>query len=309
MSCRNHTTVNIQRVYARLEQCCSWKAGKHNSERLRRLLVTHDFDRFAGLDRLDELHSPFRAKYSMEEVYESIFRESQEGTHSTILQIPVDALNSYQGVLISVCHFLIISAETRCCIDQPTIQIPFQVGTAGNTHPPPSEITVVFRSFGDQTNVATTAYEQLVESDVVYLATPPEGDTALLTTPSLASLLKEMSDTVADLDLIQSMDNDPAWKPVFQTLSSDDFGKILKQVESDFDIVNVAVVVATAICGANNNNKNIFTCQHLVADLRSGGRLEPRIPVRKDTPLLRGSSRQSWNHSTRIDGLGAIDYG
>jgi hypothetical protein len=118
-----------------------------------------------------------------------------------------------------------------------------------------------------------------------------------------------MSDTVADLDLIQSMDNDPAWKPVFQTLSSDDFGKILKQVESDFDIVNVAVVVATAICGANNNNKNIFTCQHLVADLRSGGRLEPRIPVRKDTPLLRGSSRQSWNHSTRIDGLGAIDYG
>jgi hypothetical protein len=78
--------------------------------------------------------------------------------------------------------------------------------------------------------------EQLVEGDenVVYLATAPEGDTALLITPSLASLLKEMADTVADLDLIQSKVKDSAWKPAFQALSSDDFGKILKQAESDF---------------------------------------------------------------------------
>jgi hypothetical protein len=127
MSCRNHTTVNIQRVYARLVQRCVWKAWIH-SHRWYRLLMTHDFDRFAGLDRLDELPSPSRAQYSMEEVYESIFRESQEGTHSTNFHIPVDALNSYQGSLISVNHFLTISAETRCCIDQPTIQIPLSGG-------------------------------------------------------------------------------------------------------------------------------------------------------------------------------------
>jgi hypothetical protein len=270
--------VQIQSVDAILTEYCEWWAGRHR-ESTSRELIRHDFGHFAGMDRV--LSRGQVADTASSQDLDTIFREMNEGTHSADMQVPMNALNSFQGSLIKIKHTLQIIVQTKCCVNNPTISIPVQIGKKGDpTCAPasasaasslPGDAVIPSHFFGDSTTVASTivvpgtyitvggpAMEHETEEDV-HVAFLDVGTTKL--TPSLKNLLKAMKESVADYDLIESKGRDPEWRSVFESLSTSDYEKILNQVDSDFDETRVAVAVAQLVGGK-------FTCDYVVTALK-----------------------------------------
>jgi hypothetical protein len=269
--------VQIQSVNAILTEYCEWWAGERR-ESTSRVLIRHDFGHFVGLDRV--LSRGQVSDTASPQDLDTIFREMNEGTHSADIQVPMNALNSFQGSLIKIKHTLEIIVQTKCCITNPTISIPVQIGEKGDysTSAPalaasslPGDAVIPSHFSEDSTIVASTivvpgtnitvggpAMEHETEEDVVFA--PLDVGTAKLT-PSLESLLRAMKESVADYDLIGSKGRDPEWRSVFESLSTSDYEKILKQVDSDFDETRVAVAVAQLVGGK-------FTCDYVVTALK-----------------------------------------
>jgi hypothetical protein len=122
MACRNNSASKIDSVQAEVEQVTSWSAQSHKKS-WRKNLVVKDFGSWSDLDKVDK---NARAAPSGEE-NEEIWQEMKAGYHSVKIAVPYDALPTYQGRLIQVCHTLILTLTTGCCVTNPTIIIPIQI--------------------------------------------------------------------------------------------------------------------------------------------------------------------------------------
>ena len=65
--------------------------------------------------------------------------------------------------------------------------------------------------------------------------------------PSLKILLKEMSESVADWDIIQRKLQDPDWDTIFATLTPNHYALILQQEALDFDQPKIAACLAQTL--------------------------------------------------------------
>lgn len=276
MSCRNNTTVRVKRVEAKLMEQCKWKARGHPASNTT-VLSTIDFGDFSGLERKNETSRGI-SDYEREEIY----REIEAGTHSGSLSMPMNALSSYQGAIVTVQHWIDVGVVTGCCIDNPAIHIPVQCGEApgggppagGDTQDPIVIATPVPEGFSNETTMSDTIYvpssAATMGGSPVYgaqeedVAVSPLSEPSLNSRPSFDSLIKEMEESVADLDIIRNKINDPEWKGIFQGLSTSDFAKIIQQTDSDFDQPIVAATVAREMFATGS-----FTCDYVVAALRA----------------------------------------
>jgi len=299
-SCRNHTTVAIDRVAAYLHQNVRWSARGHYDSK-RHTIQTCTFSNDAGLAPKPEL-LPRGDSVRLDQI--EILKEMRSAPNTQKLIIPGNALVTYQGQLGSVRHDLVIVVSTSCCIDNPEIRIPIRIAEVpvyppptapGATHPTPTaphvaeaeivlppqptapisepefvlpaeytEATVItaepIKVGGHQAITGGLAMdidnedseEEIVVAPGNYGADPP----------CFQTLLKEMKESLTDVDIVERHVNDPAWKPIFATMTPSNFGLIMAQVDSMFDEVEVAVLVA--------HNIENFTCQHVAEALKKG---------------------------------------
>ena len=67
---------------------------------------------------------------AQQQILEVIHAAIHDGENRAVLNIPSSGLQTYQGVLIKVCHQLKIQILTSgCCTDNPTIELPIYLGT------------------------------------------------------------------------------------------------------------------------------------------------------------------------------------
>jgi hypothetical protein len=79
--------------------------------------------------------------------------------------------------------------------------------------------------------------------------------------PSIKSLIKDLDESISDYDLVKERVNDRDWQSVFDSMTPDEYGKIIKNVDLDFDQPKVAECMAGAI--------GKFTCDYVVAGIRN----------------------------------------
>lgn len=108
-----------------------------------------------------------------------------------------------------------------------------------------------WRRVGNNNNNAATSL-----SDLVPLAPPP----------SLPTLLYEMNSCISALQLLLEKLRDPQWTQVFQSLSSDDFGKLVSRVEPALDQPRAGQLLAPHLNGGRG-----MQCDDLAAALRACG--------------------------------------
>lgn len=106
---------------------------------------------------------------------------------------------------------------------------------------------------------------------------------AELVRPSISVLMKEMNESVADLDIIRRSLADTSWVEVLQSMSVADYGKMIKLVDLDFDQPKVALLVALQIPN--------FTCQYTVAAIRAASEWNRSTMVEKLIPLNKDLTR------------------
>jgi hypothetical protein len=94
---------------------------------------------------------------------------------------------------------------------------------------------------------------------------------------SLATLFKEMNDSVADLEFVRRRIDDASWASVFQNMSPTDYGKMIKLVDLDFDQATVAALVAEHI-------PNV-TSEYVAAAARAASEWNRTTVVEKLIPL------------------------
>jgi hypothetical protein len=288
LSCRNNSTESVEKVEAKLVQITRWYAGGHTDEQ-KRILQEMSFDT-QGLDRKIKM---LERGQSEREDQVQILEELRRGANSHMVTMPPGALNTYEGQVMSIKHELRIKVITSFCIDNPRVVIPMRTGESGNastSHPPASaphadltesailpqgfsggavQSSVVYVSSG-QVHTGGAAMDGENEEFVIEAV----GEAAPI---SLETLFKEMTDSVADLEIVCRRIADSSWAPIFRTMSSTNFGKMIKLVDLDFDQPNVAVVVAEQI-------PNV-TCQYVVAAVRAASKWNRPTMVEKLVPF------------------------
>jgi hypothetical protein len=288
LSCRNNSTESVEKVEAKLVQITRWYAGGHTDEQ-KRILQEMSFDT-QGLDRKIKM---LERGQSEREDQVQILEELRRGANSHMVTMPPGALNTYEGQVMSIKHELRIKVVTSFCIDNPRVVIPMRTGESGNastSHPPASaphadltesailpqgfsggavQSSVVYVSSG-QVHTGGAAMDGENEEFVIEAV----GEAAPI---SLETLFKEMTDSVADLEIVCRRIADSSWAPIFRTMSSTNFGKMIKLVDLDFDQPNVAVVVAEQI-------PNV-TCQYVVAAVRAASKWNRPTMVEKLVPF------------------------
>jgi hypothetical protein len=288
LSCRNNSTVRVQKVEANLTQIIQWHAGGHSASESR-ILQAMDFGT-QGLDRKAKL---LQRGESVRGDQIQILEELQRGANSHTVTMPPNAFNTYQGQVMSIHHELRINVTTNCCIDNPQVIIPIRTGESGNasTSRPPS--TAPHADLTESAMIPQGFSENAVQSSVVYMpsgqvytggaAVDGENDEFVISAVgeaapiSLETLFKEMNESVADLEIVRKRIADPSWASIFQTMSPTDYGKMIKLVDLDFDQPKVAAVVAEQI-------PNV-TCQYVVAAVRAASEWNRTTMVEKLVPL------------------------
>jgi hypothetical protein len=288
LSCRNNSTVSVEKVEANLIQITRWYAGGHTNEQQRNLQKMSFTTQ--GLDRKIKL---LERGQSEREDQIQMLEELRGGTNSHMVTMAPGAFNTYQGQIMSIKHELRINVVTSFCIGNPQVVIPMRTGEPGNastSHRYPSA------PHADLTTSAMLPQgfsESAVQSPVVYVpsgqvhtggaAMDGENEDFVIAALgeaapiNLDTLFKEMTDSVADLEIVRRRIADPSWVPIFRTMSSSNFGKMIKLVDLDFDQPKVAVVVAEQIAN--------FTCQCVVAAVRAASEWNRSTMVDKLVPL------------------------
>ena len=293
LSCRNHTTVRVQRVEAMLWENTVWQAGGH-CHATTKILQKMDFGT-QGLERKTQL---VPRGQSLRNDQLEMLQELRTATNAHMVTMPTHALNTYASQLMSVSHEVHIRVVTNYCIDNPELRIPIRTGESGPmsavamAHPAPSAPIEIMTASG----IIPPNFESAVQSSVVYVPSGQvytggaamEGEdedfiipaVAETVGPSMAVLFKEMNDSVADLDIVRRRIADPAWKSVMQGITPSNYGKMIKLVDLDFDQPKVALAVALQIPN--------FTCEYTVAAVKGASEwnrstiVEKLIPLNKD---------------------------
>jgi hypothetical protein len=82
-------------------------------------------------------------------------------------------------------------------------------------------------------------------------------------TVSLESLLRSMTSSINDVDMIEQKLRDPEWVRLLESLSAEEFGSVVAHVNIDFDQTRVAAMLVPYVNGGNN-----FTCRYAAAAVK-----------------------------------------
>lgn len=121
----------------------------------------------------------------------------------------------------------------------------------------------------DNQDVINEARLQAVpETEVIVLggiegSNVSEGNGAVIR-PSFAKLLQDMAASVNDYDMLTRRLQQPQWRCIFESLSPEQFGRIIKSVTLDFDQPRVARLLVPVLNGGNN-----FTCPYFISALKN----------------------------------------
>lgn len=259
IACYNDSTVQVRSITASLVERVEWSADWHNQWCTNKLDI-HNFDKsMRGTERQKR---PGKTNADLKQIYQDII----DGSNTGSLSLPLTALNSYYGSLITVKHEIVVKITTGCCIDNPTITIPVQV-----TDSP--AVMLVAVPVTNPTDELPEATATLVTTSVLYAdsglaifepdiaVTPSPTAPVEPNGPTIGTLLQDMEHCISGEDILMKRIVDPSWHHMFESLRPDDYNKILRGVKSDFDQVKVAVLVA--------RNVAVFTCDHIVQALRA----------------------------------------
>ena len=321
VSCRNHSSVGIKSVSAQMSQLVEWRAHGHYSSTSRNLM-SHDYTKpllLQGSLAIVEKRNQINVNHH-EELTE-IHRELVENRHAALFTIPSNVLCSYSSGLITVRHTLYITVATDgMCLSQPQIKIPVSIEEANTTASPQGggeppmvtaevigveedvepEIAYTPPQYGNATLTsvvyapASGAYTggKIVDGDddgdeeeIVVNASMNRISSSVDQEPSLSNLLREMGESVADYDIVQSKLRDAAWESIFRNLSPDAYGRVVEQVDLDFDQPRVAQLVAEFM-GSQ------FRCAHVVAALRTTSEWNRSSVVEKVLSFVSGKWRR-----------------
>jgi hypothetical protein len=104
---------------------------------------------------------------------------------------------------------------------------------------------------------------------------PPEQDDV-----SVETLLRAMSRSINDSDLIGARVSDASWQALFRRISRAEFGSIVAHVKSDFDQTLVATTLAPLV-----NGGNCFTCVYAAAAVKSASEWNRSNMAQRLAPL------------------------
>lgn len=265
LSCKNRTSVKQLSVSAQLDERLEWSA-ENKFERRHRTLATVDFSNSIGLQETMSLNQP-----STQQDLEDVRRDLEQGAHVGTIIMPTDANDTFVGKLISCRHILRIVIKTPWCIDNPTVEIPIQAGPAplegrpASTSSSPTipegytNVSETVHVSSDTAMLGGAAVTGAPQGDDVDVWIPPAAEASKV--PSIERLLKELDNSVVDFDLVRQRTTDSEWKSVFEGMTPAHYGKIVKQVDLDFDQPKVAEEMARVM-------GDKFTCAHVIAAVR-----------------------------------------
>lgn len=306
VACHNNSTVTIQTVQARLIERVKWTAGSHSSSSNVNLDLFVFNKNMKGTERQI---AAGKSRVDLNQIYQKIVN----GTNAGSLTLPPRALNSYNGSLIRVEHSVVVTIDTPCCIDNPTIYIPCLVTehTIASevviapavlmTHPteeiPMASASVVTTSVVYATS-SMAVYGNKPELDIAVLPTPSAPMEPFDSSPSVSRLLKDMENCITGVEILEKRVVEPSWQPLFTALRPDEYYKILRGLASDFDQVKVAVMLARIV--------SVFSCDHVVLALRAVTEwnrpsiIEQLIPFCRDFPNNHSKIRNELTDWERI---------
>jgi hypothetical protein len=259
-------------------QICTWKAEGLSKEQVREL-VKVDFP------NLVTFLQPNKAEDNTN-VDVFLLEELNQGKDGAPITMPITALTSYAGQLVTVKHFVRIEVVTGRCVTNPELTIAVEVGCEQSSTMPTGTAT---SSTEIQPPVGATS-APIPTADTVKLgggsssASNAASKTPSTSTspPSLKVLLQDIDDSLQDEQIIQAKLIDQAWTSAafFDKMSPQDYGSVVQQISSDFEQPSVAERLARQI--------RSFSCAHCVAALRCttewnrGSVLEKLLPYCTD---------------------------
>ena len=288
-ACVNNSTMGIQNVVAVLKQRVEWKAkgfSHHYSERIatksfgtwdklrpishKEAKARREGGKLKGNGRQDN-EDPTASSQDKDDPTVATERGEQyklleslnHENHSLSIEVPTNAIPTYEGKLIRVSHVLKIKVVSQVYFNWmmpvPNIEIPLQILDATDKHlglPPvvPPDwvedgaliVAHAVLAGGNQVNYAGEAVEA---------GGPATGP------PSLELLVRQLQQSSNAEALMSQKVQDPAWRSILGNLPPSGCGSVLAAVDLDFRKLVVAVVVAET-CGPN------YTCAHATESVR-----------------------------------------
>ena len=177
------------------------------------------------------------------------------------------AHDTFLGTLIKISHEIIVDFETTHDYDNPRLEIPIQVGpptlTQGSERHLTSKVSMKphdWESTSMSDKVSVGRASAVLGGSVVHNHDKSRQERVESKVPSLETLLNEMKEYINDYDLVRSHVQNPEWRHVFRGLTPQEYGKVIKSVELEFDQSKVAALMAPII--------HKFTVDYLVVALK-----------------------------------------
>jgi hypothetical protein len=291
LACRNRSTVDIKSIQAKLIQRISWSAEGHKKDQT---ITLNTFDFGTAMQGLNKTSPAERGFHDNGMDLKEIARELEEAKYSGTVQLPYSAIDTFPGQLIQTKHYITVVVDTGSCTTAPTIAIPVQVGPprpgGSNTAPPPAASAPTEPEINFNFESATTAETVVVSGTGAHFGGAPHAADDDEVEPSIAfaprvvsveNLLKDLNESVKDYDFISNRIHEGGeWKAIIASLSPTNYGKLIKEVDLDFDQPKVAEIVAQEI-GDN------FTCHHVAVAIGKCSDWNKATVVKKLLPLTK----------------------
>lgn len=270
IACQNHSTLGISSVSAKLLQITRWEAGRVEAKH-EATLVNQTMPDWKELQPLSAEEFQQRQSATQtnnnSDIESKILTDLKSGSHNVIIRVPQNASPTYEGQVIRIQHILRVQLVSSYYLDFvapcPKVDIPVQIlASDRDTLMPEFDIPAWANDVANLV-VASAVYipsqainyggDTMVEDDESPGTTVPTDENE---EPALAVLLGYMKKTTNHQGLILQKTKDERWKHVFATLSADDYGRILGEVQLDFRKPDIAEILAQSIA--------TFTCHHAV---------------------------------------------
>jgi len=301
-SCRNHSTAELGQMNLLLTETVTLFSNNHAATVTTELCKT-PVNMGAAFSQ-ESTESEGSAEF------EAMAQELQEGTYEGQFSIPGNAMNTYPGNLIQVSHCLIVAAETNGCMTSPSLNIPLRISDERkNITPvqpvveqplfdvstaiiaPPVFVPSANAVMGTGGGPAVFVPNSSILSDG-YTVPDEENDvfvplTKIVHEPSFQNLLKEMDQSIDDLNIVKDKMFDSKWDNIFNNITPLELGQMVKQVDMVHDQTPVAKLVA--------EKSAYFICDHIVkairncADWNTVAMVETLLPFTKDVALNKNS--------------------
>uniref|UniRef100_A0A7S4HXA3 Arrestin C-terminal-like domain-containing protein n=2 Tax=Odontella aurita TaxID=265563 RepID=A0A7S4HXA3_9STRA len=131
IGCRNDSTVNVERVQAKVKEKVEWMGAKESTKE-DILAIPSIVPDAEGLGKKSKTELKEKKKAGVDDNYLDIFGEITSSSNDDKLiklRIPATSRDTFKGQIISVKHILVIKIKTKWGVDDPKIEIPLKVGS------------------------------------------------------------------------------------------------------------------------------------------------------------------------------------